>query len=351
MGQTSPRSRRLRYFALLTGGALLTAGCALVAADAQAPSDPGSPGATVQGSDGTPTITTNLAPPSVPNVDWRPVGTQVGGKSAAFLGEADDGQVALLWLNPDLLKFRFVPGYDSPGEGPRTTEDKDSATWVPDMIAAFNGGFLLKDGAGGYYYNGETVRDLEDGYGSVKVARDGHLTVGSYGRDIKVDADTAAIRQNLKPLIDNGTSQASEDDSPRRWGIADGNASHAKRSAVGQLADGAIVFAYGNNVTAANLADAMVAAGVKQAVALDMNLTWPTGYYYTREDGQVVGHRIHPEIMREPSTYLDSFKKDFFVADSKLPLPNSGATASSTTGASDAGSSAGASSPSGSSSP
>ena len=63
------------------------------------------------------------------------------------------------------------------------------------------------------------------------------------------------------------------------------------------------MFAYGNNVTAANLADAMVAAGVKQAVALDMNLTWPTGYYYTREDGQVVGHRIHLEIMREPSTY------------------------------------------------
>lgn len=322
MRRLSTRSGRLRVAALLAGGALLTAGCALVSADAQAPTQgQGGAGQVAGGDNSGPSIATNLKPPAMPNVDWKPVGSQVGGISAAYLGEADDGQIALLWLNPDLLNFRFIPGYDSPGEGPRTTEDKDASTWVPDMIAAFNGGFLLKDGAGGYYNRGETVRQLEDGYGSVKVSKDGRLTVGSYGREVTLDEDTVAIRQNLRPLIDNGESQASDNDSSQRWGIADGNASHAKRSAVGQLADGSIVFAYGNDVTATKLADAMVGVGVKQAVALDMNLTWPTGYYYTRGDGQVDGHRIHPEIMRDPSTYLDSFKKDFFVADSKLPLP------------------------------
>lgn len=152
------------------------------------------------------------------------------------------------------------------------------------------------------------------------------MKVGSYGRDVTLGPDVVAVRQNLEPLIDNGQSQASPDDSSSRWGIADKGAAYAKRSAVGQLADGSIVFGYGSEITASQLADAMVAVGVQQAVALDMNISWPTGYYYTREGGEVVGHRIQPDIVREPDTYLDSFKKDFFVADSRVPLSSAAAS-------------------------
>jgi hypothetical protein len=262
----------------------------------------------------------------VDGVTWVPVGTEVSGHPAAYLSEADGGQIALMWLDPKLLTFRFVPGYEVPGSGPRTEADKDASTWVPNLVAAFNGGFQLSDGAGGYYYLGETVKDLQDGLGTVVVNKDGTMNVGTYGRDVTVGPEVVAVRQNLQPLIDNGQSQASADDSSRRWGIADKGASHAKRSAVGQLADGSIVFGYGSGITASQLADALVAVGVQQAVALDMNISWPTGYYYTREDGEIVGHRIHPDIVREPDTYLDSFKKDFFVAESRVTLPAGGST-------------------------
>lgn len=267
-----------------------------------------------------PTIDTNLAPPKVDGVTWQPVGTPVGGHPAAYLSEADGGQIALMWMDPKLLGFRFIPGYEVPGSGPRTAADKDPNSWVPNMVAAFNGGFQLSDGAGGYYYLGETVKEMQDGLGTVVIYKDGTMKVGSYGRDVTVGPDVVAVRQNLQPLIDNGQSQASPDDSSRRWGIADKGSSYAKRSAVGQLADGSIVFGYGSGITASQLADAMVAVGVQQAVALDMNISWPTGYYYTREGGEVVGHRIQPDIVREPDTYLDSFKKDFFVAESRVPL-------------------------------
>lgn len=112
------------------------------------------------------TLATTLAPPAVAGVSWNPVGTEVGGHPAAYLSEDEDGQVALMWMDPQLLSFRYIPGYEVPGSGPRTAADEDPSSWVPNLVAAFNGGFQLSDGAGGYFYLGETVKDLEDGLGS-----------------------------------------------------------------------------------------------------------------------------------------------------------------------------------------
>ena len=351
MASSATRSRRVGVRRATVGGALLIGAGAAITGCSSFPgastSEPTTPGASRSTDSAGPTqlsptatrseapketpepaqtLATTLAPPPVAGVTWNPVGTEVGGHPAAYLSEAEDGQVALMWMDPQLLSFRYIPGYEVPGSGPRTAADKDPSSWVPNLVAAFNGGFQLSVGAGGYFYLGETVKDLEDGLGSVVVYKDGTMKVGSYGRDVTLGPDVVAVRQNLEPLIDNGQSQASPDDSSSRWGIADKGAAYAKRSAVGQLADGSIVFGYGSEITASQLADAMVAVGVQQAVALDMNISWPTGYYYTREGGEVVGHRIQPDIVREPDTYLDSFKKDFFVADSRVPLSSAAAS-------------------------
>jgi hypothetical protein len=182
------------------------------------------------------------------------------------------------------------------------------------MVAAFNGGFRLADGAGGYFYAGQMVRPMVAGRAAFEIFADGRLKVGVWGRDLSLTPDTLVIRQNLPPLIDGYRSRASASDDPGAWGRANGGLWHANRSALGQLADGSLVFAYGSELSAAQLADALVRAHVRTAVMLDMNKSWPSAFVYQHRGRTVVGRRILPSIWRDPVIYLQQFSKDFVVA-------------------------------------
>ena len=64
------------------------------------------------------------------------------------------------------------------------------------------------------------------------------------------------------------------------------------------------------------LGSALAKIGVQTAIALDMNHTWPTGYYYdaARPGKRPVGHKILAETYYPPSKYYSQDKKDFIVA-------------------------------------
>jgi hypothetical protein len=145
------------------------------------------------------------------------------------------------------------------------------------------------------------------------VTNSGGFKVGAWGSPGFTSTSGAlAIRQELLPLIvKNGAAVPAANACPDCWGGTDNHALKVRRAAVGVRADGSVVFAYGYDVTARTLAQGLVSAGVRNAVVLDMNLTWPTGFVYT---GYHRGHRIHPQIMRDPSTYYTRFKRDFVVA-------------------------------------
>jgi hypothetical protein len=218
-------------------------------------------------------------------------------------------------MDPTRLRYRYVPGYAVPEGSPATPADRTPATWVPRMLAAFDSGYKLSDHVGGYYYLGRTVAPLRAGLASLVIGKDGSLSVGTWGRDISMTPNTLVVRQNLRPLVLGGVSQASPTDRPRTWGISNGNRPRANRSALGRLPDGGLVFVYAHDVTAAGLADVLVSLGVRAAIDLDMNVSWPTGFVYSHAGGNVVGHKINPHIVRSPSTYLSRFKKDFVVVE------------------------------------
>ena len=226
---------------------------------------------------------------------------------------AHTSDVTLMWLDPTLVRFRYVAGTQFPEGSPRSPADRTPSTWVPTMVAAFNSGYKLRDHVGGFYYRGRTVSPLRDGLAAFAIRTDGTLAVGVWGSDLTMTPDTLVVRQNLPPLVDRGVVKASTTDTARTWGIANGNASHANRSALGSLPDGSFVFAVGHDVTALQLAQALSSIGVVDAVMLDMNKSWPTGFLYTHRGGAVSGRRIDPHIVRDPSTYLQPFKKDFVV--------------------------------------
>ena len=220
-----------------------------------------------------------------------------------------------MWMDPSRLRFRYVPGYSVPEGSPFSRADQTPITWASRIVAGFDSGYKLADHVGGFYYRGKTVATLRPGFASVVVHLDGTIAVGVWGRDLTMTPDTVVVRQNLKPLVDRGVSMALPSDTTRTWGYANGNVRLANRSALGHLDDGSLVFAYGHNVTAAQLAESLVRVGCIEAIMLDMNKSWPTGFTYTHTGSTTKGAKINSHIVRSPSTYLLRYKKDFFVVE------------------------------------
>jgi hypothetical protein len=263
----------------------------------------------------TPTPAT-LAPPKVPGVTWKAVGRTVHGQHAVYVAHVANDTVGLMWMNPQLLKFRYIPGTKYPEKSPTRPNDTKPSTWVPQMVAAFNGGFHLKDDLGGYFYAGHMVKPLQNGRAVFVVKNDGTMSVGVWGKDITSTSGDEVVRQNMRPLVLKGVSQASSSDDPGHWGLANGGLPNASRSALAELPDGSLVFAYGHEVLAATMGTAITKVGARTAVMLDMNKSWPMGFYYSKpgSSGQPFGHPILSSVVRDASSYYEQFKKDFVVA-------------------------------------
>ena len=256
-------------------------------------------------------------------ITWRPAGSKVHGVSAVYVAVVPRTPVTLMWMNQTLLKYRYVPGSSYPEHGPVLPADRTPHTWVPNMVAAFNGGFHLADNVGGYFYAGTLVKPMRSGFGSFVINGQGHLEVDRWSPAARIAPGTKVVRQNLPLLVEGGKSRATTKDGVSTWGIVTYRRPVANRSALGQLPNGSLIFALAHETTALVLADEMVRAGVRSAVMLDMNGDWPTGFIYDLRQGggPPVGHKIAPWIVRPPATYLKQFKKDFVVAEMAPSAP------------------------------
>jgi len=253
-------------------------------------------------------------PPKIAGLVWKAAGTVIKGRPATYIASTRNGTVALLWMDPSLLSFRFVPGRSYPERGPILPQDRLVSSWAPHMAAAFNGAFKLSDNDGGYFYAGVTVSQLRDGRASMVITKQGHLSVVVWGRSSISLTGVQAVRQNLPPLVDNYVGRTSPSDSNHTWGYADHDAPLANRSALGQLADGSLVYVYGHQVRPPDMAAALVLVHAKTGIMLDMNLSQPGGFVYEHTNGAVTGQRILWSIYHNATVYLQWYKKDFVVA-------------------------------------
>ena len=247
------------------------------------------------------------------SVAFHPTGQVVAGRRPLSAAVIDGGRISLLRMDPGQVSFRFIPGYQYPERSPLLPADKQASTWVPSMIAAFNGGFHLKDNEGGYYYAGTTVRPLRAGFASLVITKSGSMSIVDWGKGQTPGPDVAVVRQNLPMLIANGVNRTSPHDATYRWGVTDNRLPHSNRSALATMPDGSVVFAFGDNMTANELATQLVTIGAVNAMALDMNASWPTGFIYKHTGKVVRGYKINAGIYRPASTYLQPFKKDFIA--------------------------------------
>jgi hypothetical protein len=223
--------------------------------------------------------------------------------------------VALLSFDQSLTGLRLHSG----------TIDAGTAGWrfgptvvspeLGGLVAAFNGGFKLSTGAGGFESYGRVAVPLRDGVGSIVTYDDGTTDIGSWHQEVPpAGKQPVSVRQNLSLLIDHG-SPAGTIACRSCWGATLGGVSDPARSALGITTDGRLIWAGGEHLTVAALADALRGARVMRAVELDINPEWVAGYLYRHRGGHGPPEPA-PVVPGQPGVagqFLTPYSRDFFT--------------------------------------
>lgn len=235
--------------------------------------------------------------------------------------------VGLAWMDTTLLKAQLYSGTFIPGNCVTVTGTtchyehsapiKPSATTSLD--AAFNAGFRLQDGRGGYYTDGHLIATLRKGAASAVIEKDGTMTVVQWGREISSLKNVVAVRQNLDLIVDHGKAVSGLDSTNTvRWGKTLGGRFDVWRSGLGVTKNGAVVYAGGPALTISALADVLVRAGAVRAMELDMNTDWVHYSTFTGKLNTVVnganGRPLLSSMAFPPSRFFTTWwNRDFFT--------------------------------------
>jgi len=217
-------------------------------------------------------------------------------------------------MNQSLLKFQLRPGTEDPGPG-----HWKAPSWIPPgtrsgLEATFNSGFKISVSGGGFYLNGVTRGTLTKGTASVVYYRDGHIAIGVWGRDLHMTPDVVGVRQNLRPIVENGKVPAAVDNNVlTQWGATLGGGYYVWRSGIGITGNGRVIFVYGPALNVRELADLLKRAGAVTAMQLDINPEWMSFMSYRP------GHHPHnptpknllPDQMAAPNRYYSLNGRDF----------------------------------------
>jgi hypothetical protein len=179
------------------------------------------------------------------------------------------------------------------------------------LLAAFNGGFLLRSRAGGYEQEGHVFRALRHGLASLVIDRSGQARIGVWGVDVPAAGEAVySVRQNLWLLVEGGrpTREAAR---WWRWGGTVGHAEYVARSALGQDASGDLIYAASMSTIPEDLAVALARSGAQIAMELDINPEWVQLAVARTPGGSL--HAPIPGQVRSPTQYLTGWTRDFIA--------------------------------------
>jgi len=256
---------------------------------------------------------------------WLPVGPKVDGSYAMYEAQFRADTVytseitSAVWMDPRLLRIQMVPGLTEPG-GTWPHPPYITPAELPNVVAAFNGGFRFQDAHGGFYLDGRTAVPLRPGAASLVIYSNGSVNVGSWGTEVTMTPNVVAVLQNLVPLVDNGQVAASATyNDTSVWGDTLGASTVVARSGIGVTADGAVVYVAGPALTAKTLAESLQRVGAVRAMTLDINPEWVTFNFYSHpnpaDPSYVVPSKLYPQMQRPATRYLGPTEeaRDFFM--------------------------------------
>ncbi|MFI5051867.1 MAG: phosphodiester glycosidase family protein [Acidimicrobiales bacterium] len=259
---------------------------------------------------------------------WRPAGRLVDGQPAILttlvrLPGPGTTVAGIAWMDTPLLRARLYSGSLSPGGLFWKYTAPISRGESRALVAAFNGGFLLKVSHGGYLSEGHLVAPLRAGAASLVIYRDGSMTVGAWGRDVTMGANVAAVRQNLTLLVDGGRiAPGLNPNDVAAWGASLNQVVDTWRSGLGVTSTGALVYVAGP-MNIVELAQLLVRAGAVRAMTLDMNPLWPV--FATYEPASPTGYAspgngtdLVPTMVQSPARFFEAaYSRDFITISTR----------------------------------
>ena len=122
---------------------------------------------------------------------------------------ADGSQITVVRFHAGQVRFALHVGSQDPpvGQGVIGPDagSQVSASERPVLLGAFNGGFKVASGSGGFEVDNLVVRPLVPGLASFVIDTDGSGHVGVWGHDVPAPGEhVLSVRQNLPPLITDG---------------------------------------------------------------------------------------------------------------------------------------------------
>jgi hypothetical protein len=190
---------------------------------------------------------------------------------------AADGTVVTLARFAGPVRYRLHSGSQDPGSAALSVVRAGPGIGGGErrrLLAAFNGGFLLSAGAGGYEQEGHVISPLRRGLASLVIGRPGTARIGVWDEGLPRPREAVfSVRQNLQPLVRRGHAARAAGDWTV-WGSTLGGGEDVARSALGQNAAGQLIYAGGMSTTPADLAAALVHAGARTGMELDINPEW-----------------------------------------------------------------------------
>lgn len=242
---------------------------------------------------------------------WRPVAS-VAGAPAAW--EAQHGGVTLLRFNQQLVRLILHAGQGEPA-GRWPYGDHIGRTEIHRVLAAFNGGFKFETGVVGYMSQGRVAVPLQAGFGSIVTYRNGTTQIGAWRNGVPAHGKRiASVLQNLHLLVDHGAAASTVEGCIQScWGATVGGVDVVARSALGITGNGQLVWAAGESLTPADIARALIGAGVQRAVELDINPDWVSGYLYVHGGSGPRAVPVVPGQLGISGRFLSPYTRDFFT--------------------------------------
>jgi hypothetical protein len=202
------------------------------------------------------------------------------------------------------------PGYAASQLGVRAGPAIGSAE-RRHVLAAFNGGFKLAVGAGGYEQERKVVSPLIQGDASFIIDASGKARIALWGYGAPAPGEKIySVRQNLGLLVEGGkpvsTAAYWQD-----WGATIGGVADVARSAVGMDSAGDIIYAASMSALPGDLATALADKGARIGMELDINPEWVQLDVASRPGGTL--RAAVPGQWRPADQYVYGWIRDFFT--------------------------------------
>jgi len=220
------------------------------------------------------------------------------------------------WINTKKTHVAYYPGREEPAvelpsRGPMEVPNELRS----GLLATFNSAFKLVDSGGGLVYHEHMYAPMRNGLATIVGYTDGHVDIISWSTGATVPAGVSFARQNLGLTVNEG-KLARNIDNTGEWGATLGGAVLTWRSAAGITAHGDLLYASGEDQTAASLAKTLIRAGAVRAMTLDINPYWTSFITYGAAGG-ALPRNLLPNMERPATRYLEPDDRDFFAVFSK----------------------------------